>query len=170
MKFKNYFIIIRGPAGIGKTTIGKRLSKKIQGYYVPFSQILKKNDLHYKGGKWIPEKNFLKANMIIIPKIINRLKNGKSVILESNFYHKKTLKDLIKNINHPNTFVFTLDANLEELFSRDNKRSKESKIGKKRIFSVYNLTKKFDYGIIINTNNKSKDEVMEEIILSIRKR
>ncbi|MEK6760545.1 MAG: AAA family ATPase [Nanoarchaeota archaeon] len=160
---KNYFIILRGPAGVGKTSVGKELSKKLKGYYVPFSQILKKNNLHYKGGKSIPEKNFFKANEIIAPVIMNKLKKGKNVILESNFYHKSPIKDLIKKINFSRVLVFTLKASLKNLILRDKFRDKKKKIGKERVISVYKLVKKFDYGIILNTNNKNKKEVMSEI-------
>ena len=141
---KNYFIIIRGPAGVGKTTTGNILAKNLKGYYVPFSKIITKNNLGYKRGKWIPEKNFLKANKIIIPIISKKLSKGKNVVLESNFYHKSQIKDLIKKVNYPNTLVFTLKANLKELISRDKRREEKKRIGEKRVRDVYNLVKIFD--------------------------
>ena len=159
---KNYFIILRGPAGVGKTTIGKRLARRLRGYHVPFSQILKKHNLHYKGGKWIPEKNLLKANKIIIPIILKKLKEGKNVILESNFYHKSQIEDLIKNIPYQYP-IFTLKANIKELISRDKGRKEKTKIGEKGIKVVYKLVKKFDYGIIIDTNNKNIEQTIKEI-------
>ena len=94
---------------------------------------------------------------------IKELKKGRNVIIESNFYHKSQIEDLQQKI-HNLSFVFTLKADLKELISRDNLRDKKSKIGKKRINVVYDLTEKFNHGIVINTDNQNVKETINKII------
>ena len=65
---KNYFIILRGPAGMGKSTIAKLLSNKIKAEVFHIYNILDRLNLGYKqGGKWVPLNNFLEVDKKIIP-------------------------------------------------------------------------------------------------------
>ncbi|MDD4111129.1 MAG: (d)CMP kinase [Clostridia bacterium] len=41
----SYYIIIRGPAGVGKTTIAKNLQDKLGADYISFDEILEKYKL-----------------------------------------------------------------------------------------------------------------------------
>ena len=158
-----YFIIIRGPLGIGKSTIAKKLSKIIGAEYVPIDLVLKKNRLDKLGPKekCIPVKNFIKANKIILPKIKEKLKKNKRVIFDACFYHQESIEHLIKNLPRPN-YIFTLKAPLETCIKRDHKRKKS--YGQNAAKAVYKLVSKFDYGIVIDTNHKNINQTVKEII------
>lgn len=160
-----YIIIIRGPAGIGKTTIGNKLAEKLRGECISIDKIMKENNLrHVPGDKCISEEKCIKANKIIIPKIKEKL-NNKIVIIENNFYHKKQIEDLLKNIP-AKSFIFTLKASSKTCIKRDRKREKP--LGDKSIIDVFNLVSAFDYGKIINTENKTENKVVEEILKIIK--
>ena len=52
-----YCIIIRGPAGVGKTTIAKELARNLDADYFSFDEIMEENKLDTIVGDGIPSKN-----------------------------------------------------------------------------------------------------------------
>lgn len=89
-------IIIRGPLGIGKSTISKELAKILNGVYISIDEVLSKNDLDkMPEGENIPVSHFIKANELIIEEIKNNLKKNISVIVDGNFYYKEALEHLV---------------------------------------------------------------------------
>lgn len=87
-----YLIIIRGPAGVGKSTIAKKIAELLNGYYFSFDEIMKKNKLDIIRGDGIPAENFVKANELVIPKARKKLENNEIVIFDGCFYRKKTVR------------------------------------------------------------------------------
>lgn len=155
-----YFIIIRGPAASGKTTIAKMLAKKLNGEHISIDDVLRKNKLDKIEGKCIPLKNFIKANDIAIPEALKNLKKSTVIIFDGNFYHKSQINNIVKRIKYQH-FVFTLKANVTECIKRDKKRKS---IGRKNVEDVHKLVSKFNIGYVVNTNNKTKSEVTRKII------
>ena len=103
-----YFIIIRGPAGVGKSTISRLLAKRINAEVVHFEKIMKSMGLDYiPGDKWIPLNKYLKAHKMKIPELKGKLKKGTNLIIDHNFYHKKQIEDLIENLDSE-YFAFTI--------------------------------------------------------------
>ena len=160
-----YYIIIRGPLGIGKSTISKELSEKLKAKYVPYDRIVDKHKL-YKNQEegYISQKSFLRANKIAIKKAKSIIKK-KPVIFDGNFYWKSTLDDLISKLKYPR-YVFTLKAPVKVCIDRDSKRKKTH--GKDATRVVHKKSVSFKYGIPINTNNKTKKEVIEAILKKIK--
>ena len=161
----NYFIIIRGPLACGKTTISKILAKKINAKYFSIDKILEKQNLDKVDPKigCIPEKNFIKAIDTILPKIKNNLKK-QNIIFDGCFYHKKFINYLKNNLPHKN-YIFTFKASITTCIDRDKNR--KISYGKGATQAVHNLVSKFDCGKIINTNKKTINETINEIILSL---
>jgi len=162
-----YFIILRGPLGIGKTTISKKLSKILGAHHVSMDEVLEKNGLDKvdENAGCIPLENFIKADELILPKIREKLDRSRIVIFDGCFYHKKQIEHLISSLNFPN-FVFTLKAPLTVCIERDSKRQKP--LGQDAAEAVHNLVSKFDYGKIINAG-KSEKEIIREITSKIPK-
>lgn len=158
----NSLIIIRGPLGIGKTTIAKKLAKFINADYISIDEILSQNNLDQIDEKinCISESNFLKANDIISSKILN----NKSVVVDGNFYYQNQIEDLIKKIPFK-SFVFTLTAPLEICFQRDSQRL--NSYGKEATTAVYNLVSKFNYGQTIDTTTLTVEETIKTILSKI---
>ena len=160
-----FWIIIRGPLGIGKSTIAKSLAKELDAEYISMDQILEENGLDKRENKpCIPAKNFIKANEIILTKVKKDLED-KIVIFDGCFYHKEQIEHLIKKLNTQN-YIFNLKASLKTCINRDKKRDKV--YGKDAATAVHNLVSKFDYGININTENKTPKQTIKEIISNLK--
>ncbi len=152
-------IVIRGPLGVGKTTIAKLLAKKINAHYLSLDQILKDNNLEKKDG--IPIENFLQANNIIL-KIIKGSTN--TFIIDGCFYYQKQINDL-KN-KFPNDIIFfSLISNVEKCIERDAQRKKV--YGEGSVRYVYSITNKIKEGIEIDNTKLSITETIDKILLRL---
>ena len=156
-----HYIIIRGPLGIGKSTIAKELSRKLKAEYIAYDRIVDKHklDKHLEEG-YISQKSFLKTNKIAIKKA-KLVINKKPVIFDGNFYWKSTIDDLVNKLKYPH-YIFTLKAPVKVCIERDSKRKKT--YGRDATKVVHKKSTSFNYGIPINTNNKTKKEVIEKIL------
>lgn len=159
----NYFVIIRGPLGVGKSTVAKILAQKLNAKYFSVDQILAENKLDVVDEKigCIPEENFLKVNQIIIQDI---LKNNQSTIVDGNFYFQNQIENLIQNIPFK-SFVFNLIAPLETCINRDSQRSNSHGIG--AATAVYNLVSKFNFGETIDISKLTVEESVQTIFSKI---
>lgn len=154
-------IILRGPAGAGKTTISRILQKKLNAVIVNYDKELWKRNLNYvKKEKCVPEENFFTVNKEIIKKINDNIITGNYIVIEQNFYHKTCLLDLSENIKGE-VFIFTLEADVEECIERDKKRKG---IGEEAVRDVHRMTSSFKHGIKIDTKNKNPEITADEII------
>jgi adenylate kinase family enzyme len=154
-----FFIIIRGPLGIGKSTIAKKLAKNLNAKYISFDKVLAENGLDKIDNDFTPE-DFIKANEIVIKNIKKDLKKEKIVIFDGCFYFKEQIKHLEKNL--PKGYVFNLKAPLATCIKRDSMR--KIVYGEKAAREVYELVSNFDYGINIDTNKKTEEEVLNKIL------
>jgi tRNA uridine 5-carbamoylmethylation protein Kti12 len=160
-------IIIRGPLGVGKSTIAKELAKKLNGKYLSIDEILVQNKLDKIDKKigCISEESFLKVNQLILPLIKKMIDNGKTVVVDGNFYYKNQIEDLIRNFPSESC-VFDLKAPIEVCIRRDFGRI--SSHGKWAAIAVYNLVFKFDYGVAIETENLSPERVVKIILSKLK--
>lgn len=156
----SYFIIIRGPAGCGKTTVAKNLKEKLKAEYFSFDEILEKYQLEISDGRGISKESFLRANELIITDVKKIINEGKVVILDGCFYHIEQLENLEKSLPFKH-FIFNLKASVEECICRDQTRKS---IGEDAIRAVHNMVSEFDYGIPIDTEEKTQDEVVSELL------
>lgn len=165
-KIKPFAIIIRGPLGVGKTTIAKMLAEDLEGEYFLIDSVLEQHGLDKVDEKegYIPLINFIKVNQKLLPKIKEAIENNKIAIIEGNLYHKEQLDDLIKkikNLGEIKFYVFTLKVSLQTCIERDKKR--KNSYGKQAVEEVYKKVNEFDYGTSIDTKNKTKEEIASEM-------
>lgn len=153
-------ILLRGPLGVGKTTLAKKLGAALNARVVSIDSVLEENGLDHAEGKGIPLKNFLKANAIILPQIKTTLSEGKSVVVDGCFYHKEQIEHFIQNVDVP-CAVFTLKASVETCIARDKEREKV--YGEGAAVAVHGMVSRFDYGIVIDTEGKTPEETVREI-------
>jgi predicted kinase len=156
-----YYIIIRGPAGVGKTTIAKGLAEKLGAYYISVDQILKENGLDVIEGKWIPERNFIRANEIALDDAVRVLEKGGMVVFDGNFYHRGQLEHLKVNLPYRH-MVFTLEADPDECVRRDSQRAEG--IGEKATRAVYGLVTGMQAGKRIETCGRTPEQTEDEIV------
>jgi tRNA uridine 5-carbamoylmethylation protein Kti12 len=161
-----HLIIIRGPLGIGKTTIAQKLASEINGIHISIDDILAQNHLDQIDDQQgsIPLANFLQANQFIFPQIDQAFSKNQPVIIDGNFYYQPQIENLINHLPSDN-IVFTLTAPLEVCLRRDSLRP--NPYGKNAATAVYNLVSKFNYGQVIDTSALSIDETVDLIISQI---
>jgi len=163
----SFFIIIRGSAGVGKSTIAKKLTEVLGGYHFFFDEIMRENKLDTIVGDGIPTENFVKANELVIPRAMEKLKEKCVVIFDGCFYRKEQIKNLKKNLPFK-YYVFSLKASLKECLERNKARKKP--MTKKTIEEVYHLVSKLETGIEIETSGKNVMEVVNEILKYLPKK
>ena len=152
------FVIIRGPLGAGKTTVARKLAEKLKGKHVSVDQLLEKKGLDRIEGECIPAKNFIKA-------IEGEVFEG-TLVFDGNFYHKEQIEDLKMRLGG-SCKIFTLKASLETCIERD--KSRKRVYGEDAARAVHHLVSRFDEGIVIDTENKTADQIVEEIFCHITK-
>ena len=159
-------IIIRGPLGVGKSTVAKAVAEKIGGLYISVDQILKDHELDKTSdGEGIPLANFLKSNELILEEARKAHTVGKSVVIDGNFYHKEQIEQLYAALGDE-TIAFTLKASVETCLIRDAARKKP--YGEDATRVVHMFVSKFDHGTIVNTEIQTVDETVQVIMNSIQ--
>lgn len=161
-------IVIRGPLGIGKSTISKLVAKKIGGKYFSVDGVLEEHDLEKvrdeKAG-CIAESAFIRTNEILLPTLKENLEKDIAVVVDGNFYWEGALKHLIEELKHYDPVVFDLKARVEVCIERDSHRNPPHGEGAAR--AVHNLVSRFDYGIAIKNEDSDIDEKVNEIVSQI---
>src|SRR3989338_9747631 len=161
-----YCVIIRGPLGVGKTTIARKLAKALHGKYISIDSLLEKQGLDKvdKTLNRILLANFVKAADPAIPELKSAVKKGRVIVFDGNFYHKKQIDHLRKSLGC-RFHIFTLKAPFEVCIKRDSGRKKP--YGRKAAKEVFDLVSKFASGMSINTKNKTPAEVTKEVLQNL---
>jgi tRNA uridine 5-carbamoylmethylation protein Kti12 len=136
-------VIVRGPLGIGKTTISKALVEEIGGRYVSVDEILEEYDLEQWDEVYISEASFLRSNAIVARRARRWLAKGTPVVVDGNFYYASQVLDLVGRLPGPST-VFTLTAPLELCVARDAGR--ERPLGEEGARLVFAKVTSFECG------------------------
>ncbi|MCC7433029.1 AAA family ATPase [Candidatus Peregrinibacteria bacterium] len=154
-------ILIRGPLGIGKTTISKMLADKHQGRHISIDEVVDSIEVEFAddGSGGIPLAKFIKANEIILPKIRENIEQSILTIIDGNFYHLEQVENLKQTL--PEINAVTLKASVEECIDRDINRPKSYGEGAAR--AVHSMVSRFDYGEVIEVDGKTALEVLGEI-------
>ncbi len=152
-------IIIRGPLGVGKSTIAKLLAKKLHAEYLSIDKILK--DSHLEGTGGIPLENYLKSNEIILHLISN---SKKTCIIDGCFYYQEQIDDLRQKIED-NITIFTLISRVDICIMRDSNR--DLSYGEDAARFVHMITMKVKAGHEIDNSNLTIQETVEEIMEKI---
>ena len=161
---KKEMIIIRGPLGVGKSTISKRLAQEIGGKYFSVDEILDDKGLAVVDEKLgcISEASFIRVNDLIVGEVKEWLGKDVPVVVDGNFYHRGQLDNLVERVDGKAS-VFTLVAPLEVCIERDLQR--ETPHGEGAAMAVYNLVSALDVGEKIDVEKSS----IEETVIRLRK-
>jgi len=164
-------ITISGKSGAGKTTISYELAKVLPNFI--FIDIWKIKEmfepLKLKNRK--PQNKICKDTIYFIMK--QTLKQGIShnfILQEST---RKAVKKYMKNYlkKEDKIYSFFLDVDLENALKRNEEREKNA-MSKKHFIeqAKNNLPKPDKKDILINTSNKSKTQVINEILKIVREK
>jgi len=155
-----FYIVVRGPLGIGKTTVSERLAKVTGAEYVSVDRILDEPGVeewddeagHYS------ERCFLRTSELAAERARTFLDRGTPVIFDGNFYWRSQVADLVRRLNFPH-YVFTLKAPLDLCIQRD--RQRDPPHGREATESVYSKSTEFDWGIGIDATQPVESVVRE---------
>ncbi len=158
---KSFSVIIRGPLGVGKTTIARALVQRLGAEYVSVDTVLADNGLDIVEGECIPVENFVKVNALVHPQAVSALAGGVPVVFDGNFYHERQITHLLETIPGAH-HVFTLQAPLDVCIVRDSQRARV--YGEDAAAAVHYLVSRVDYGTGIDTAGKTIEDVLQDII------
>jgi tRNA uridine 5-carbamoylmethylation protein Kti12 len=162
----SYYVIIRGPLGIGKSTVSVRIAKALGAKYVSVDRILEEPGVeewdaaagHYS------ERAFLRTSELAAERARVILDQGKPVIFDGNFYWQSQITDLVGRLPFPH-HVFTLQAPLDLCIQRDGKRVLPH--GREAAEKVYAKSTEFEWGVGIDAT-PSVERVVSNILAQIR--
>jgi len=158
-------IIIRGPLGVGKTTVAKLLNQQLDGCCISVDGVLEQHGLDQcKNG--IPARNFIRANELALPQARQALAQGKPVIFDGNFYYKTPIWHLRRSLPAP-LVIFNLKASLEACIERDRGRTRV--YGVDAASWVHYLVSRFEMGQPIDTEGKTSQQVAQELLALLPK-
>ncbi|MFH0828572.1 MAG: AAA family ATPase [Candidatus Kerfeldbacteria bacterium] len=162
----NKVIIIRGPLGVGKSTISTQLATMLSGLYIPLDDVLDRLGLDRvpPDAECIPAQNFLTALKSVLPQLKLAMAQGKSAVIDACFYHKEMIEYLESHFPGK-TAVFTLDAPIDVCITRDRNRSKNH--GEDAARAVYSLVSRFSAGVRIDAT-QPKEAIIEKILAFLK--
>jgi predicted kinase len=152
----SYYVIVRGPLGVGKTTVAGRLARRIGGEHLSIDRILDEEDL-WESGRLC---EFLRANRSAARRAQRLLGRGVPVVFDGNFYWKSQIADLLRRL-HAVHRIFTLTAPLEVCLRRDRRRTHS--YGPEATRAVYLKSTRFEYGIPVDATRDVR-EVIRELV------
>lgn len=155
----SYYVILRGPLGVGKSSVSRRLAQVLRAEHISFDRVLEEFDIWYSGRL----SEFLRANVVVARRAGRVLKRGSNVILDGNFYWKTQIRDLEKRLDQPH-FVFTLHAPLRVCIERDARR--DAPHGTPATREVYAKSTRFEYGARVDAT-QSLESVVREIASTV---
>ncbi|MGA8709645.1 MAG: AAA family ATPase [Thermoplasmata archaeon] len=142
-----FYVVIRGPLGVGKSTVAESLAERIVAERISIDRILDEDGLEEWDGGYISQKSFLRANARAIERARVFLDQDTPVIFDGNFYWKSQVEDLLIQLDYRH-FVFTLKAPLSLCIERDSGRKPPH--GREAAQEVYAKSTEFDYGITLD--------------------
>lgn len=164
----NKLYIITGPAGVGKSTISKRIASSLEK-----SVLIEGDDIYnqFVGGRISPWKENAPLDLFwenCLMLIDNYLKNGYDVVFNYIIKQKhfNVLKDKFNNYNRQFT-VLLVDENT--IVERDKERPKDCQMGERSLVLLNEFkNENYDKKYILNTTNLTIDETTNEILNNTR--
>ena len=144
---KGFLIVIRGPLGVGKTTVSRRLARRLHGKAIAIDRILDHHRLERWYGGYVSQASFLRVNRFAVREATPLLRRGTPVIIEGNFYWEPVIHDLLRRLPFPHQ-VITLYAPMEVCRARDAHR--KVPLGSEGVERVYRKVTAFDYGLAVD--------------------
>ena len=159
-----FYLIVRGPLGAGKSTIARRLARRLRGRYVSIDRILEERDLERWEDGYISEASFLRANEFAARAADRFLRHGTPAIVDGNFYWPRAIDDLIDRLPYAHA-VLTLRLPVGKCRVRDAGRARP--LGDAAVRDVYRKVTSFDRGLRVDARG-SIDEVVARALDAAR--
>lgn len=159
--------VIRGPLGVGKSTVAAALAGTIGAQHISIDRLLEEHDLEEWDEDRISLRSFLSANAIAVDQARPALDAGRPVVFDGCFYWREQLDDLVRRLGE-GLLVFTLEAPLSVCVERDGTRPlpREGAMprggdrqGEQAAKDVYKLVTDVRYGLPIDASGPVEETV-----------
>lgn len=169
---KQFLIIIDGPMGSGKTTIGTLVHKKLKRTALVGTDRIKWFVSDFKRG---PEDNKMTAEVLFVM-CEEYIKQGINILIPQGFWKKEYLDeyiDLAKK-NNLELFVYQLETPKEILLKRLAERPMPalatSRVPKARILKNLKTWEenRYDLGRVFDTSKQSAEQITKEILKEVK--
>lgn len=148
----SYYVILRGPLGVGKSTISAALARSIGAVVISIDEIADKD---WDGGS---VRLYVNANRLAAERARPALARGVPVVFDGCFYWKSQIADLERRLRFPHE-AFTLQAPLSVCIRRDSRR--KTVFGAEAATEVYRKNTRFDHGIAVDATRDAPTIVRE---------
>jgi predicted kinase len=117
----SFYLVVRGPLGVGKSTVSAAIARSLGADHVPIDRILEEHDLEEWDDDRISLRSFLRANEFAGDLARGSFARGRPVVFDGCFYWREQLDDLVRRLDVPH-LIFTLEAPLSVCAARDRTR------------------------------------------------
>ncbi len=155
-----YSIVVRGPLGVGKSTVSAALAQTIGAQHILIDKLLEEYGLEEWDEDRISLRSFLRANAVAVKQAHRAHRTGQPVIFDGCFYWREQLDDLAKRLD-TGLLVFTLEAPLPVCVERDRTRPLPrpgeeprggDQLGEEAVNDVYRLVAEVQCGIAVDAS------------------
>ncbi|HZY69352.1 MAG TPA: AAA family ATPase [Thermoplasmata archaeon] len=155
-----FYVIVRGPIGVGKTEVARRLARVLGALYISVDRILDRHRLERWRNGFIAQASFRRSNVFVARAAAPVLAAGRPVVVDGNFYWESQIEDLARRIRRPH-LVASLDAPLRVCIARE--RGRGSNFGVADVTAVYRKAMTVTAGVPIDARGP-----VSSIVASIR--
>ncbi len=160
-------ILIRGPLGVGKSTVAKAVAAALGGVYFSIDATLSAHHLDENippESDGIPVERFLRVHEILKSEIDAALARGQVVVVDGNVYYRAQVDDLEQR--YPGSMLcLTLTAPLEVCIARDAARALV--FGIDAVRAIFNMVSAVEVGVPIDATG-SEDETVQNVLNAVR--
>ncbi|HTW39938.1 MAG TPA: ATP-binding protein [Thermoplasmata archaeon] len=161
----SYVVLVRGPLGVGKTTVARAVATALGAQYVSIDRLLDEPGVEeWKDGRITPE-SFLRVNRRAVGEVAASVERGRPVVFDGNFYYRRQIADLVRRLRVPHRVV-TLTAPLPLCIARDARRARSYGAG--ATTDVYALVAKVRAGRYVDATG-SVPETVERVLRLLRR-
>ncbi len=164
---KSFMILIEGPMGSGKTTIGRLLHKELPRTAILSTDAIKFFISDFERG----ERDNAIATAVLIAMCKEYVKHGINILLPQGFWKKEYMEPYIAfaKENNMEVFIYQLEASRETLLERIANRptpAGRTPVPQERILKNLQTWEdnKFEAGKVFNTEKLTTEDIVKAIL------
>jgi shikimate kinase len=160
-------IVIRGPAGIGKTATAIALAEILYGELISLDRIRQQNGLVRYLTYFAPYQVETTVAQLAAEQAKVHLVAQKPVVIEGVFLSQSVLNTLARSLGNFPMEVVNVKASWETVCSRNKGRPPENYVPEDKLERLFQLDAQIRTGVCIQTDKMNRQEMVDAILQSI---